>query len=76
MKIKEIYQRFRAWQLNPFKIQSAFDVDHHCANCGNVFKGNYCPLCGQEHDIGPISWKSIISEIRDNFGNYSVVLAI
>ena len=69
MKLKEIYQRFRAWQLNPFKIQSASDVDHHCANCGNVFKGNYCPLCGQEHDVGPVSWKSIISEIRDNFGN-------
>jgi hypothetical protein len=59
MKIKELYRRFRAWQINPFHYQ---DHSHHterCANCGTEFQSNFCPVCGQKAGVGKIGWRSV-----------------
>ena len=59
MKIKELYRRFRAWQINPFKYQDHSDHTERCANCGTEFQSNFCPVCGQKAGVGKIGWKSV-----------------
>jgi len=57
MDIKALYQRFRAWQLEPYKYEITSDKTHNCFNCGEQFHGNYCPVCGQQYTEGPMDWK-------------------
>ena len=59
MKIKELYRRFRAWQINPFHYQDHSDHTERCANCGTEFQANFCPVCGQKSGVGPINWRSV-----------------
>ena len=59
MKIKELYHRFRAWQINPFHYQNHSDHTERCANCGTEFQANFCPVCGQKAGMGPIGWTSV-----------------
>jgi hypothetical protein len=34
----------------------------HCLNCGNTYRGNYCPNCGQKATVTKLTWKSLIGE--------------
>jgi len=56
MNIKALLQRFRAWQIEPYKYEVTYDKTHKCFNCGEEFKGNYCPACGQCYNEGPTGW--------------------
>ena len=56
MDIKALYQRFRAWQIEPYQFKCESKKTHQCFNCGNTFEGNYCPVCGQSYDKGPVDW--------------------
>ena len=56
MDIKALYQRFRAWQIEPYQFKRMSKKPHQCFNCGNTFEGDYCPVCGQGYDIGPVDW--------------------
>ena len=61
MSLKDLYRRFRAWQVEPFRYEDAVER-HTCANCGQSYEGDYCPVCGQKNDVGRVSWKSIGQE--------------
>lgn len=67
MKIKELYRRFRAWQLAPFGYEKEAAA-HICANCGGEYRGDYCPTCGQKHNLGRVGWKSVGMELTKIFG--------
>ena len=56
MSLKALLQRFRAWQVEPYKYEITSDKTHKCFNCGKEFKGDYCPACGQRYSIGPMGW--------------------
>lgn len=59
MNLKEQYRRFRAWQKGPHPHSTkGLDEEYCCANCGHVFNGNYCPVCGQHGKNGRITWQS------------------
>ena len=68
MKEKTIYQRFLDWQKKPFKDKKTEMKVHKCNGCGNSYKGDYCPVCGQKHDEDRASWKSIQKELQSIFG--------
>lgn len=68
MSLKETIRRFRAWQKDPTKAPIVEPEEHQCANCGNVFTGNYCPACGQEATVGHITWKSVGRSILKVWG--------
>lgn len=57
MNLKALLQRFRAWQIEPYKYEITSDKTQKCFNCGEEYHGNYCPVCGQRSDDGPIGWK-------------------
>lgn len=59
LHIKTWYQRFRAWQLNPFDYTNRSTHTEHCANCGIEFNDNFCPRCGQKAGVGPIGWNTV-----------------
>ena len=59
MNIKELYRRFRAWQINPFSYENHSDHTERCANCGTEFQANFCPVCGQKSGVGPIGWNTV-----------------
>ena len=56
MNLKALYQRFRAWQLEPYRFECESEKTHKCFNCGEEFEGNYCPVCGQYYNEGPVAW--------------------
>ncbi len=67
MRIKELYQRFRAWQEEPFHYESVVG-QHTCTNCGYSYEGDFCPVCGQKNDVGRVSWKSVGQELIKIWG--------
>ena len=42
-----------------------------CKNCGYVFEGNYCPICGQSVKIQRLRFKSIFQDIFSGLTNIS-----
>ena len=68
MKLKETLRRFRTWQNNPYHNSDEEQEEHRCANCGNVFRGNYCPVCRQDAKDGRITWKWVGKSILDVWG--------
>lgn len=67
MSLKELYRRFRAWQVEPFHYDDA-GKPHTCANCGQSYEGDFCPVCGQKNDVGRVSWKSVGQELIKIWG--------
>ena len=67
MSLKDLYRRFRAWQVEPFRYGGATEP-HTCANCGQSYEGDYCPVCGQKSDVGRVSWKSVGQELIKIWG--------
>ena len=70
MDFKAAYRRFRQWQLSPFDYRpsSQSQAAHRCNNCGNDFIGNYCPVCSQKMNVGPITWRSVVQSIGEVWG--------
>ena len=46
MKLKETLRRFPARQNKLAQYSDEELEECRCANCGHVFKGNYCPVWG------------------------------
>ena len=68
MKLKESLRRFPTRQ-NKLALYSDEELEEcRCANCGHVFKGNYCPVCRQEVGDGRITWKWVGKSILDVWG--------
>ncbi len=68
MDIKKAYRRFRQWQQDPFAYKLNSPSTHRCANCGNDFVGNFCPICSQREGMGPITWHSVLLSIGELWG--------
>lgn len=68
MSFSERLKRFRAWQREPIHYTTEGLGEHRCANCGHTFEGNYCPVCGQAADDGPITWKALRRSIMAVWG--------
>ncbi|MBR3020861.1 MAG: DUF3667 domain-containing protein [Bacteroidaceae bacterium] len=71
MNLKNLRSRFRAWQHEPLHFENTCSEKHVCANCGNEFTGNFCPVCGQKSTYGRISWKSIGLDLMKVWGRES-----
>ena len=67
MTFKEIFRRFRAWQIEPFQYEDTVE-QHVCVNCGHSYEGDFCPVCGQKNDEGRVSWKSVGQELIKIWG--------
>lgn len=39
-------------------------MSHTCRNCGNVFEGNYCNICGQAAQTGEINASFVIDDLK------------
>ena len=78
MDFKAAYRRFRQWQLDPFEYRAHNQDTHRCNNCGSEFVGNFCPICSQREDMGPITWKSVARSIAEVWGlhNRSLVYSL
>ena len=68
MDFKAAYRRFRQWQQDPFSYKFGSQDSHRCNNCGNEYVGNFCPMCSQKQEVGPITWKSVIQSIGEVWG--------
>ena len=67
MGLKSWYKRFRTWQKEPVTFKCQSTSSNTCVNCGNVYEGDFCPVCGQKYDLGKASWKIVINDFM-NFG--------
>jgi hypothetical protein len=78
MNLKAAYRRFKQWQLDPFSYRAKSQETHRCNNCGSEFVGNFCPICSQRQDMGPITWKSVATSIVEVWGlhNRSLVYSL
>ena len=71
MNVKQLYRRFKKWQLNPFDWSFDKNELHHCVNCENDFAGNYCPHCSQKAGLTKISWKSVVQSTVEVWGMHN-----
>ena len=62
MKLKELFQRFHAWQLDPNPLKTTFE-SRVCNGCGTAYQGDYCPVCGQSHDTGRVNWSTLKDDV-------------
>ena len=63
-RISDLYKRFREWQVHPHRFVNIEEGEHTCANCGNVYEGNFCPICGQKFNIeAKATWKSVSQDL-------------
>ena len=74
-KIKAAYEKFHAWQLEPFSFKKHNTETVRCANCGTEFTDNYCPRCGQKANEGRITWATVRQGIMLMWGLESRSLA-
>lgn len=65
---------FRYFLIQSYKRHafSGLEKEHKCLNCGNVFHGNYCNVCGQYNCADRITTKSILSGFGNGFFNMDV----
>lgn len=68
--IKDFWKRLRqwvsSWEHSPFTYEFKDEEVHHCLNCHNDFKGNYCPYCSQPADTKRrITWGTILKNFLE-----------
>lgn len=68
INLKEKINNFREWQRRPFVPAPLPDVEHECANCHDLYKGAFCPRCGQSAKIGRYSLKTAFKNFIDVWG--------
>ncbi len=68
INLKEKIKNFREWQRRPFVPAPLPDVEHECANCHDLYKGAFCPRCGQSAKIGRYSLKTAFKNFIDVWG--------
>ena len=74
-KYNKRVRRYQNWQQKPQHYAHAeYDEDVECKNCGRVYRGAYCPECGQAADTPRITFRSMILRTLDvwGFGNRSM----
>ena len=68
MNWKELYTRFKQWQINPYEYRPYGNETHRCSNCGEEFRGHYCPMCSQRTELGRVNWNSVRHGVMDIWG--------
>lgn len=68
INLKEKIKNFREWQRRPFVPAPLPDVERECANCHDLYKGAFCPRCGQSAKIGRYSLKTAFKNFIDVWG--------
>jgi hypothetical protein len=64
----EKWKAFCEWQRRPSHIPQMVEEHHRCGTCGQEFRGNYCPCCGQSAKIGRYSFKNALLLFLDVWG--------
>ena len=60
MKLLERYNSWKqTWHLPLATYHFDGTTEHHCANCGWHYEGNFCPCCGQSSQVERFTWKSL-----------------
>lgn len=68
-------QEFRKWQISgrtyqPLELE---DIEScTCSNCGQVFKGRYCPNCGQKSNVKRLEFMGAVKEFLPLVYNFDV----
>ncbi len=66
ISLKGTLRRFRIWQetgRRAYRRTDAMAEEHKCLNCETVFRGNYCPVCGQSAREKRLSFADIFSNL-------------
>lgn len=66
--IKERWRRFLEWRERPYQVAPISEKENECATCHTIYKGNYCPRCGQSSRIGRYSFKTVFLNFLDVWG--------
>lgn len=66
-KIELWYRTFRRLQKYGPQLKLYKGEECVCANCGSSFRGNYCPVCGQNAVIGKFTWKNLFHNVILSF---------
>lgn len=65
--LKDRYRRFAYWQENGRPIKNMKMEETTCKHCGTVFKGNYCPRCGQSRAVSLITKSGFINAFMEAY---------
>ena len=57
------YRTFVHLQKHGPYIRHNLTSSHTCLHCNNTYTGNYCPVCGQKHDVQRFTWSYVYQNI-------------
>lgn len=64
-----LYARYCEALVRPrIAIRSVSEGQWHCLNCGTIFQGNFCPMCGQNATVRRFRWREIGHGVLQLFG--------
>ena len=67
-KLKEYLKRIVKWQKTPTAPPEMSVEECVCKNCGETYKANYCPRCGQSAKTPRLGSRSALSIFIDTWG--------
>ncbi|MBQ5508915.1 MAG: DUF3667 domain-containing protein, partial [Muribaculaceae bacterium] len=71
MKLKQKIAEFHKWQRKPTQFTHDPTLQNHCQCCGEDYRGNFCPVCGQPAGKGDVSWSSIKDGFMELWGMHT-----
>lgn len=74
-----MWERFKKWYFawgprirygtHPEPIEVETGEEHTCLNCGTRFRGDYCPGCGQQGNVGRLNIRGAIDNLLGVFAS-------
>lgn len=68
MDYKKKYKQFKQWQRDGKDFVVEDPELNECKCCNHLYRGNYCPKCGQNKRIDSLSWESVRVETMNVWG--------
>ena len=62
-RMKVWYRTFVHLQKHGPYIRHNLTSSHTCLHCNNTYTGNYCPVCGQKHDVQRFTWSNVFQNV-------------
>lgn len=66
-KMSRWAKRFACLQEHGYPIKPMSDETVTCKHCGTVYKGNYCPRCGQSRVVSGMNKRGFVNAFREAY---------
>ncbi len=66
--LRRKWRRIQSWQRNPYREVVMGTEKQACKNCETMYRGDFCPACGQSAQTEKFTFKSVFSNVMNVWG--------